>query len=183
MTTIVGLAGSAILVLGAAWPDRAVLHPRESLKNWLFAVGALCMLFSSILNYQAGAPIFFIFLELLVTFSSVLMMLNVPERIDTPLVLLASLAMIVWSFLLFHDLGTVFFVIELSGIAVGSILKTGTARREIALILGSALIALFSYLTATWIFFWLNVFFALFSGYYAWKDEVRVLSRRTKRMR
>ncbi|MBI3618764.1 hypothetical protein HY213_01880 [Candidatus Peregrinibacteria bacterium] len=175
------MAGSAILVLGAAWPDRAVRFPAESLKNWFFGIGALVMLLYSILNYTAGAPVFFIFLELLVTFSSVLMMLNVPERIDTPLVLIASLAMILWSFLLFHDVGTVFFVIGLSGIAIGYILKTGTVRREVALMLGSALIALFSFLTATWIFFWLNVFFAAFSGYYAWKDEVREL-KRTRRL-
>jgi hypothetical protein len=42
----------------------------------------------------------------------------------------------------------------------------GTIRRVLALTLGSALIAIFSYIEASWIFFWLNVFFALFSAYY-----------------
>jgi len=37
------------------------------------------------------------------------------------------------------------------------------------LALGGALIALFSYFEVNWIFFWLNVFFAIFSGYYVYK--------------
>ena len=57
----------------------------------------------------------------------------------------------------------------LHGDVLGYELTAGTVKREAALVAGSILIAAFSYLTATWIFFWLNVFFALFSMWEAWR--------------
>lgn len=172
-TFFVGLGGSLILVLGAALPDRPVLHPIQSSKNWCFAIGALVMLVYSMLNYVAGAPVFFIFLELLVTLASVSMMFNVSEKIDTSLIISACVALVLWSLRLFDGYDTVFFIIGLSIVAMGYVFETGTLRREIALTLGSALIAFFSYLTSTWVFFWLNLFFALFSGFYAYTMLMR----------
>jgi len=168
-TFLIGLTGALILVAGAAYPERHVTHPAKSLKNWLFAIGGLCMLVYSTLNYIAGGPIFFIFLQALVNVASIFMMLNVPDTIDTPLIGLTGLGMIAWSLYLFEGYITVFFIIGLSGIGMGYAMEGGTFRRDAALTLGSALIALFSYLTASWIFFWLNIFFAIFSGYYAWR--------------
>ncbi len=62
-------------------------------------------------------------------------------------------------------------------------MKAGTSRREFALFAGSALIAFFSYLTATWVFFWLNVFFALFSGYYLLKTLRHEAEERERELR
>ncbi|MBT7703261.1 hypothetical protein HN748_03435, partial [Candidatus Peregrinibacteria bacterium] len=61
------------------------------------------------------------------------------------------------------------FIFGLLGIALGYALGPATKRGNIALTTGSLLIAVFSYLVADWIFFWLNTFFAIFSGYYAIK--------------
>lgn len=169
MTFYIGLIGSIILVSGAAYPARALTHPIRSLKNWLFALGGLAMLIYSILNYIAGGLVFFVFLQVLVSLASILMLSNVREDKSGPVILGLAAFMVVWSLSLIETYTTVFFIIGLGGIAFGYILKAGTSRRNLALFAGSVLIALFSYIEASWIFFWLNVFFALFSGYYAWK--------------
>ena len=169
ITFLTGLIGSLVLIGGAAVPARPVPHPAQSLKNWLFALGGLIMLAYAILNYLAGGAFFFIILQILVNISSLFMMLNVSDKIDVPIITVSGIALIIWSLFLFEDYTTAFFILGLSGIGIGYVLNTGTFRRNLSLTIGSALIALFSYLVASWIFFWLNVFFALFSGYYAWR--------------
>lgn len=167
----VGLIGSLILVTGAAWPaTESAEHPAKSIKNWLFAVGGLLMLGYAVLGYLAGGPVFFVFLEVLVVVASVMMMLHVDDRIDTAVIGMLGLGFIVWSLTLFEGYNTVFFILGLTGIGLGYAFDMGTLRRDVALTAGSGLIAVFSYVGQSWIFFWLNVFFALFSGYYLIKD-------------
>lgn len=166
---VVGLVGAGVLVVGAAWPDKKVKHPVKSVKNWLFALGGLCMLVYSILNYLAGGPVFFIFLQALINVASLLMMINIRDKYDVPIISVLALGLIGWSLYLFEGYNTVFFVIGLAGLGMGYAMDTATVRRNISLLIGSVLVAVFSYLESSWIFFWLNVFFALFSGYYAWK--------------
>lgn len=126
------------------------------------------MLLYAILGYMQGGPVFFVFLEVLVVIASILMMLNTPDEIDTPIIAISGLALIVWSLFLFEGYNTVFFILGLSGIGLGYAFEMATLRRSIALTLGSILIALFSYIEASWVFFWLNVFFAIFSAYYVY---------------
>ncbi|MDO8649451.1 MAG: hypothetical protein Q7R81_06760 [Candidatus Peregrinibacteria bacterium] len=128
------------------------------------------MLAYSLLGYREGGPVFFIFLQALVNVSSVFMMLDTPDSVDTPILVVLALGLIGWSLYLFEGYRTIFFVIGLAGIGMGYAMDMGTVRRNASLALGSGLIALFSYLTGSWIFFWLNAFFALFSGYYALKQ-------------
>lgn len=169
ITPIVGILGSLILVAGAAYPleKRVAKHPAHSIKNWLFAVGGLVMLMYAILDYMAGGTIFFVILQLFINSTSILMMFNTPDRFDEIFVPVVGLGMIAWSLTLFEGYNTMFFIIGLAGIGLGYALTTGTFRRNAALTAGSALIALFSYIEQSWIFFWLNIFFALFSAYYA----------------
>ena len=168
---LTGLIGSLVLVTGAAWPEiKEVKHPTKSIKNWLFAIGGFIMFLYALLGYQEGGPIFFVILEILVVISSILMMLNTPDKIDIPLITLSSLGLIIWSLYLFEGYNTVFFIMGLSGIGLGYTFEMGTLRRSLTLTIGSALIALFSYIEASWIFFWLNTFFALFSAYYVYKS-------------
>ena len=169
ITFFIGLLGSLLLVTGSAWPDTRVEHPAKSEKNWLFATGALFMLIYASLNYFAGGEVFFIFLQVLANFSSVLMLSNVRENTATPLVVGAGVFLLIWSLTLLKEPNTIFFILGLTGIAYGYVMPAATLRRNLALTLGSLLIAIFSYITGTWIFFWLNCFFALFSGYYTWK--------------
>ncbi len=165
-----GLIGSLILVTGAAWPEsKDVKHPMKSLKNWLFAIGGFVMLLYAIFGYMQGGPIFFMILEILVAVSSILMMLNTPDRVDVPILTISSLGLIVWSLFLFEGYSTILFILGLCGIGLGYTLQVGTLRRSVALTVGSILIAVFSYIGASWIFFWLNVFFAIFSAYYVYK--------------
>ena len=171
---LTGLAGSLVLVTGAAWPEKpGQRYPVKSIKNWLFGVGGMIMLIYAILNYFTGGPVFFVFLQILVVIASVLMMLNTSDRIDTAIISIAGLILIIWSLTLFEGYNTIFFIVGLSGIGFGYAFEMGTLRRGVALTLGSALIALFSYIEASWIFFWLNVFFALFSGYYVLRLLIR----------
>lgn len=171
---IIGLIGSLILVMGSAWPEsKNTKHPTKSLKNWFFAIGGFIMLLYAIFNYQQGGPIFFAILQTFIVITSILMMLNTPDKIDTPIITMSGLGLIIWSFYLFEGYNTVFFILGLCGIGLGYAFQMGTLRQNIALTLGSALIALFSYIEASWIFFWLNVFFAIFSAYYLYKGLSR----------
>lgn len=170
-----GLLGSLVLIAGAAWPEgRKNLAPVKSVKNWLFAVGALIMLTYAALGYFiTGSPIFFVFLEALVVIASVMMMLDFSDKVDLTVITILAGIFIIWSLFLFQDFGTIFFILGLTGVSLGYALQTGSVRRFVALTLGSALIALFSYLEASWVFFWLNIFFALFSGYYLVKNLIK----------
>ena len=162
-----GLLGSLVLVTGAAWPEsKKSVKPIKSVKDWLFAFGGVLMLFYAILGYNVGGSVFFVFLEVLVVVASILMMLDIDDRIDFVVILISGVAFIIWSLLLFEGYNTVFFIIGLSAIGLGYAFKMGTLRRNLALTFGSVLIAIFSYLSASFLFFWLNVFFAVFSFYY-----------------
>ncbi len=171
---LTGILGSLILVTGSAWPEiKEVDHPTKSIKNWLFAIGALIMLIFSTLGFQQGGPFFFIILQTFVIIASILMMFNVPEKIDTPILIISAIGLIIWSLYLFEDYNTIFFILGLCGVGLGYAFKMGTLRRSVALTLGSVLIAVFSYIEASWIFFWLNVFFAIFSAYYVYRGLKR----------
>ncbi|KKP40538.1 MAG: hypothetical protein UR28_C0001G0048 [Candidatus Peregrinibacteria bacterium GW2011_GWF2_33_10] len=169
---LTGLLGSLVLVTGAGYPEKIAKKPSplKSAKNWLFAIGGLIMLIYALLGYLNGGEIFFVFLEALVVIASILMMLNLDDRLDTTIISLTGLFFIVWSVALFQGYDTIFFIIGLSAIGLGYAFEMGTIRRDIALTLGSILIALFSYLGQSWIFFWLNIFFAIFSAYYLVKN-------------
>ena len=165
---LTGLVGALILVLGAAWPEgKDLIRPMRSVKNWLFAIGALTMLVYALLNYYfAGGAVFFVFLQVFIVITSVMMMLNLSDKIDIPIISLAGVGFVVWSLTLFEGYNTIIFILGLVGIGLGYTLEMGTLKRSMALMLGGVLIAIFSYIEANWIFFWLNVFFAVFSGYY-----------------
>jgi hypothetical protein len=165
----IGVSASVLLVAGAAWPVHTVSHPARSAKNWLFLLGGLGMFAYSFLGYKEGGPFFFVLLQIFITFASVLMLLNTSDKFDVPALSLCGIAMILWSLSLFEGLNTVFFIFGLSAIGIGYALETGTLKRNIALTVGSILIAVFSYVEASWIFFWLNAFFALFSGVHSVK--------------
>lgn len=172
---LTGLLGSLILIAGAAWPEGAKnLVPVKSTKNWLFALGALIMLLYAALGYFiTDGPIFFVFLEALVVIASVMMMLDFNDKVDLIIISVLTVIFIIWSLYLFENSGTIFFILGLAGVSLGYALQTGSPRRFLALTLGSALIALFSYLEASWVFFWLNIFFALFSGYYLVRNLIK----------
>lgn len=83
LSFVIGLIGSLILVTGAARPVEKTKIPYKSVKNRLFGIGGLVMLLYAILGYLSGGAIFFVILEILVTISCILMMLNTPDRFDT----------------------------------------------------------------------------------------------------
>ncbi|MBU0577414.1 hypothetical protein KJ742_00765 [Patescibacteria group bacterium] len=165
---LTGLFGALILVVGAAWPEgKDLKRPMKSVKNWLFAIGAVTMLIYALLNYYfTGGAVFFAFLQGFIVIASVMMMLNLSDKVDIPIISLTGIGFVIWSLTLFEGYTTIIFILGLVGISLGYTLQMGTLKRSTALMLGGALIAIFSYIEANWIFFWLNVFFAVFSGYY-----------------
>lgn len=172
-TFLTGFIGSIILVIGAGWPEiKGENHPTRSIKNRLFTFGGLTMLIYAILGYQAGGPVFFIFLEVLIVMAGILMMLNINEKVASIIISASGLGFIAWSLTIFESLNTVFFAIGLTGIGLGYVFKAGTLRRYISLILGSLLIAIFSFIEANWIFFWLNLIFAVLSGFQATRHSI-----------
>lgn len=169
-----GLIGSLVLVTGAAWPEaKDIRRPAKSFKNWVLAVGGLLMFFYAMFGYQQGGPIFFVILQILVAITSILMMLNTDDRIDTAVITVSGLGLIIWSLYLFEGYNTIIFILGLIGVGLGYAFQMGTLRRSVALTVGSVLIALFSYIEVNWIFFWLNVFFAIFSMYYVIKQVAK----------
>jgi len=185
---ITGIIGSIILVAGAAWPEAKkpsgkgksaalkTIPPVKSIKNWLFAIGGLVMLGYAILNFLQGGAFFFVILQIFIVLTSIFMMLDTPDKIDVPITALAGAGLVVWSFFLFEGWSTVVFILGLCGVGIGYVMQTGTQRRNIALTVGSAFIAIFSYFEANWIFFWINIFFAIFSAYYIYKAFVDKVS-------
>lgn len=165
----VGILGSVFLVVGSALPARTVQHPVFSLKNWLFAVGNVCMFGYSILNYVQGGSFFFVVLQVLIAMTTVLMMINTSNRFDVPFVTIVATGLVAYSLYLFEGMQTVLFVIGLSILGLGFALDTGTYNRNVALGVGSGVIAVFSYIEVDWVFFGLNFFFAVFSFFNAWK--------------
>jgi hypothetical protein len=173
-TFFIGIVGSVLLVLGAAYPIKKVRHPVYSKKNWLFVIGNLCMLIYGILNYMDGGSIFFVILQILVNITSVLMMMDVPDKVDIPVITIAGAGMLYWSLTLFEGYGTIIFVIGLVGVGLGYALESGTIRRNLVLLFGSACLAYFSVIVGDWIFVFLNVFFALFSARNAYGLYMRI---------
>lgn len=165
-----GVLGGIILVVGAAWPAHTIENPLRSYKNWLLALGGLVMLIFSTLDFHFNqAPFFFVLLQMLVNVASLLMMTKAGDKLSIIILTLSALGLIGWALLIFEDPSTLLFILGLLGIGIGYALESGTIRRNVALLLGSLLIAYFSYLGQSWIFFWLNGFFALFSGWYVYK--------------
>lgn len=168
LSFLIGLIGAFVLVAGAAYPPgENTNRPMRSIKNWLFAIGGLLMLTYSTLNFMNGGSIFFVILQIFINSTSVLMMLNVRDAVDIPVITTIGTAMVAWSLYLFDGINTAIFVIGLSVLGLGYALDMGTVRRNTCLGIGSAAVCLFSYMAGDMIFFWLNLFFALFSGYYA----------------
>lgn len=164
-----GVLGSLVLVIGAAWPVKASGHPARSTKNQLFAAGNVCMFMYSALNYLQGGSIFFILLQVLIGVSTVLMLLNTNDLFDACVLAGIGSMLVVYSIFLFRDPTTILFVLGLCILGVGYAMNMASYKRQVALAVGSAFIAWFSYLEGEIIFLWLNIFFAGFSTYYAWQ--------------
>ena len=176
MINFLGILGGLILVAGAAWPVHEVSHPVKSIKNWLYGLGAFFMLLFSTLGYFYGdALFFFVILQLYVVFASVLMFLNIREKLSIILLSIGGLGMVVWSLFLLEDLSTIWFILGLCGIAIGYALKTGSRKRNVVLCIGSLLLTIFSFLGGAWIFFFINLFFSLFSAIYVWGKKILFL--------
>lgn len=169
LSVIAGIVGSVVLLIGAIWPLEATKKPTKSIKNWLFASGSFIMLLYAILGYLAGWSIFFIVLELQVLLAVVLMFLGTKDRINSRLISIAGLFLIIRSVLLFGGANMVLFIFAFIILWLGYAFKMNTIRRYLWLTIGGALIALSSYLDASRIFFRLNIFFSVFSLYYAIK--------------
>ncbi|MBT4917759.1 hypothetical protein HN709_04375 [Candidatus Peregrinibacteria bacterium] len=168
---LTGLIGSLILVTGAAWPEKpSKKHPVTSIRNWLFTIGSSTMLVYSILGYINGGLIFFVFLQGMIGIASLLMMVDASSKIEVPIISTTTVILIIWSLYLLDTLHTTLFILGATGIALGYTFGMGTFRRNIALTIGSIFLVIFSYIEQSWIFFWLNIFFAIFSSYYAVKS-------------
>lgn len=165
-----GIIGSITLLIGAGWPESSkIVNPLKSVKNWLFAIGGFVMLLYAILGYLQGGSIFFVILEILIVVASILMMLDTDDKIDIPIISAIGICLIIWSLYLFDGYSTIIFILGLCGVGLGYTFQMASLRRSVALTMGSILITIFSYIEMNWIFFWLNLFFAIFSSYYVFK--------------
>ena len=152
---LVGLVGSAILVTGVA------LQAQER-KNHFFAVGNACMFTYAFLGYLQGGPIFFLILQTFIMLATVCMLLKLPDARTTPILATGGVLLVLWSLSFFQDYTTAIFVVGLVLIGIGFAMD-GMLKREVTLMIGSAVIAFFSFLMRDWVFFSLNLLFAVLS--------------------
>ena len=151
---LIGVLGSAILVAGVANTD-------QKAKNTLFAIGNAYMFLYALVGYLTGGPIFFFILQIFIALSTLCMLLKVPDTYDTPILAIGGLTLVGWSLSLFQDYTTAIFVVGLALLGIGFAMESGTLKREMALMIGSIVIAIFSYLMRDWVFVVLNVLFAI----------------------
>ncbi len=164
---MVGIVGSLLLVIGAAWPEKKYIeHPKESIKNWFFLIGNSIMLLYAILQYLGDGVIYFVLLEVLIFFATIVMMLNFPDKWKALGVGSVGSFLTIWAFFLFDEIYIIIFISGLILVGLGYVFQGNTMRRDLALTSGSLLIVVYSFIKDEWVFFWLNLFFAFFAGYY-----------------
>lgn len=170
MIFALGVLGGLVLVVGSALPENKNSTALSSKRNWWFATGNLAMFAYALLNwyFNAGA-VFFVILETLIVIATILMLRPITANKSALIFGLAGAGLSLFSLTLFEGYQTLIFVAGLSIVSLGFSLAPHEPKRNLVLALGSLLIAIFSYLSADWIFFWLNAFFALFSAYHFWK--------------
>jgi len=166
-TFLIWLIWSLVLVAWAARPEpKKIIKSIKSTKNRLFLIWACVLTIFARLGYNDWWTIFFFILEIFVIISSILMMLDTNDTIDITILSLSWLWLIIRSLYLFEGYSTIIFIIWLIGIWLWYAFTMWSIRREIALMLWWILIAIFSYLQPNRVFFWVNIFFAIFSWYY-----------------
>lgn len=168
-----GVLGSLILVIGAAWPVQTTGHPALSRKNQVFAVGNVIMFAYAVSHYFLGGSIFFILLQVLIMTSTVLMLLDTDDVLDASILAGVGSAVAVYGLYLFRDYTTAIFIVGLVTLGIGFALNMASVWRQVALAAGSILVAWFSFLVDDQIFLWLNIIFALFSAFHAYKMQMR----------
>lgn len=166
ITTSIGIIATIFLTIGALYPIEQVKRPVDSVKNWIFTVGSLTMLGYAIAGYLAWWEIFFIYWELLIALACLLMMLDVNDKRDGSIITLVSIGLFVWGFPSFQWPHMFLFSIAFFVLGLGYVFDMTSIRRYIGLTLWGILIALASYVDGGGTFFWLNLFFAIFSLYY-----------------
>lgn len=166
ITASIGLIATIFLVIGALYPIEKVEKPVYSVKNWIFTVGSLIMLGYAIAGYLAWWGIFFIYLELLIALACLLMMLDIDDRRDGSIILLLGIGLLIRGFLSSQWPNITLFTVAFIVLGLGYVFDMNSIRRYVGLTLWGALIALASYAAGGWTFFWLNLFFAIFSLYY-----------------
>ncbi len=160
---LTGIIGSLFLLAGAAWKNpKKGQHPAKALKNQFFAIGNILVFLYAVLSYLQGEPVFYVFFESLTLISTALMLLNANDRWASIGVGLAGSGFLAWSLVLFEDSTTILFILGLTLVAIGFILKNNL-KRNLTLAVGSGFISAYSYLGDSSIFFWLNLFFCVFS--------------------
>jgi len=167
MYTALGILGGVLLVLGSAWPEsKKELPSYAEPKSLILAGGGLFMLFYTLFYILDDGPLFFLFLQLFANLGAIFMLLDVDDRIDTTVMTLGGLLFMGLSLWFYEDLTTLYFIAGLLGVGLGYVIHRGSVWRQVAFFFGSALITYYSCLSGSWIFFWLNVFFAVFSLMY-----------------
>ena len=170
-TFCIGLLGAVVLVLGSAWPEGDADKPARSAKNWMFVLGTFTLTIYALFDYSMGnSVIFFVLLQAFASVAAILGVTKVSSRTATVITAIFGVFFIGLSLVIFEGIGTIIFVAGLMGIALGYVLPIGSVRRSLSLTLGGAFIVIFSYMESNWIFCVLNIFFAIFSGYYLVKS-------------
>ena len=163
----IGLIWSLNLVTWAARPEpKKVVKSLKSTKDRLFFIWSIILTIFARLWYQNWWTIFFFILQTFVVISWILMMLDTNDTLDTIILSISWVWLTIRSLYLFEGYTTIIFIIWLLGIWLWYAFKMWSIRREAALMIWGILIAIFSYLQPNRVFFGLNTFFAIFSGYY-----------------
>lgn len=166
ITSLLGIVGAVLLVIAALYPTKIITTPATSLKNRLFALGSFMMLLYAGMWYLAGWSNVILLTEILIVMSCIFMLTNIRVRVATWIVALFGILFLIWSLWSFGWYDNILLFI-LGGIvlSIGYVAPMQSYQRWIGLTLWGILLVIFSYIWSSWIFFWLNIWFALGTGY------------------
>lgn len=166
-TNLIGIIWGIILVFGAARQEKNTpIHPRNSVKERLFAIWWIIMFIYSIFHYFEGGSPLYILLEIFICIASRLKMMKEQWKNDMRTLWFLGASLITISYLINQTEQIIRFISWFIIVSLWYISKGGTTNRNAALTIWWLLISIFSYLEMSWIFFAVNVFFTFFAAHY-----------------
>lgn len=149
------------------------IHPRNSIKERLFAIWGIIMLIYSIFYYFEWGSALYILLEIFICIASRLKMMKEQGKKDMRTLWFLWASLIIISYLINQSEQIVRFILWFIITSLWYISKGGTTNRNAALTIWWLFISIFSYLEMSLIFFAVNIFFTFFAAHYRKKLYIK----------
>jgi len=161
---IPGIFGSIAIILGMLYQEQNTNKlPHKSVKNRLFFIGGILMTLYSFLDFFQNKVLFFLVLQLFLLTTCVVMITNINEKKALIINIIALIIFVAWSFLAVNSIITLIFIFGLIIVGMGYTFKFSPTKRDIAFIIGSVLLTIFSVINHNPIYIAINLISAIIS--------------------